>query len=141
LVRIAKQIIEEQKEFFLSFGSAALKPLTLKQVAEKLNVHESTVSRATANKYIATPFGLFELKKFFSSKISQENISSEYVKNRVQEFIVQEDKTSPLSDSEIAHLIFQKYGVKVARRTVAKYREALKIAPAQQRKCHYQINL
>ena len=141
LVRVAQQIVDEQKEFFQSQGLAPLKPLTLKQVAEKLGLHESTVSRATANKFLATPFGVFELKKFFSSKVNSDEISSEYLKRLVQEVILEEDKLNPLSDLEIANVIQERFGIKIARRTVAKYREALKIAPAHQRKYFHQINL
>ncbi|MCS6893590.1 MAG: RNA polymerase factor sigma-54 [Deltaproteobacteria bacterium] len=136
LLRIAKAIVEEQKEFFLSFGSSCLKALTLKDIGAKLNLHESTVSRATTNKYIETPFGVFELKSFFVNKVNDLNndTSSERVKRALLEVVGSEEKDNPLNDSEIANALFLKYGIRIARRTVAKYREILKIPAVGQRK-------
>lgn len=136
LVRIAKAIVEKQRDYFLSYGQSDLKPMTLKDIADELNLHESTVSRATSNKYIETPFGIFELKAFFTNRISpaDNDLSAERVKRLLVQLIENEDKNNPLSDADIASLMLSRYQIKVARRTVAKYRESLKIPSANYRK-------
>lgn len=139
IYKVAEAIVESQREF-LERGVDFIKPMKLKDVAEKIGVDESTVSRAIANKSIATEFGVFPLRFFFHSAIdteSGEKISSVYLKNRIREIIDSEDKNNPLSDSQIQEIL-RKEGVKIARRTVAKYREELGILSAPMRK---KINL
>jgi RNA polymerase sigma-54 factor len=133
--RIAKVIIDTQYDF-LEKGVEYLHPLTMQQVADKLDLHETTISRAIANKYIQTPYGLFEFKYFFSGGYqseSGEELSSKSVKEKIRDMILTEDSTKPLSDSKIAKLLKEK-GVPVARRTVAKYREEMGIASSHLRK-------
>lgn len=135
LLRVAQVIVEEQRAF-LEYGEEAMKPLVLRDVAEKLEVHESTVSRATANKYMLTPRGIFELKYFFSSHVASTEggmVSATAIQAMIRRLIGEERPDKPLSDSRLAQLLLAE-GVKVARRTVAKYREALRIAPSHERK-------
>ncbi len=136
ILKTAAAIIEEQDPFFL-YGIEFLRPLTLKDIAEEIDMHESTISRVTSNKYIGTPRGIFELKYFFSSSISSADgggaYSSEAVKAKIKTLIDQEDVKAILSDDAIVtHLKAE--GVDVARRTVAKYREALNIPSSVQRR-------
>ncbi len=135
LLRVAQCIIEEQRAF-LDFGEEAMRPLVLRDVAEKLGIHESTVSRATANKYMATPRGLYELKYFFSSHVQTTEggtCSATAIQAMIKRLIGGESPGKPLSDSTIADLLL-KEGIQVARRTVAKYRESLNIPPSHERK-------
>lgn len=135
LQRITEHILEYQKDFFKS-GAKHLRPLRLKDVAEALGVHESTVSRAINGKYAQTPRGIFELKYFFSVNLETrdgEGTSSTGVKKVLQELIDQEDATSPRTDQDLAELLQQK-GVRISRRTVAKYREELGIASSNMRR-------
>jgi len=128
--------IDEQQEAFFNYGIEFLKPLTLKEIAEAIGMHESTVSRVTTNKYIGTPRGLFELKFFFSTAlISADGVShsAESIRARIKNLIDQETTGQILSDDDIVALL-QKDGVDVARRTVAKYREQLHIPSSVQRK-------
>lgn len=137
MVKVMECIVEKQKEFFEK-GTAYLKPLTLQQVASEIDMHESTVSRVTTNKYVQTPRGVFELKFFFSSSLKTQDggeISAKSAKERIQKIIEREDPRNPLSDQKIADLL-KKDGLEIARRTVAKYREQLNILPARLRK-HY----
>jgi len=137
IVKVMQCIVEEQKDFFEK-GPVALKPLTLQQVASKIGMHESTVSRVTTNKYVQTPRGVFELKYFFSSSLDTddgENMSSKAAKTRIREIIDKEDKARPLSDQKIVDLL-KADGLNIARRTVAKYREQLGILPARMRKTY-----
>ncbi len=139
IYKVAEVIVEHQKEF-LEKGVDFIKPMRLKDVADKIGVDESTVSRAIANKSISTEFGVFPLRFFFHSAIDTESgdkISSVYLKNRIKELIESEDKNNPLSDTQILEIL-QKEGIKIARRTVAKYREELGILSAPMRK---RINL
>ena len=111
-------------------------PLVLRDIVEVVGRHESTISRATSQKYIRTPFGTFELKYFFGSQVATDSggaASSTAVCALIQKLIEQEDTNQPLSDSQLTELLGQK-GIQVARRTVAKYRESLKILPAAQRR-------
>jgi RNA polymerase sigma-54 factor len=135
ILRVSRAIVERQKGFF-SHGPIAMKPLVLREIADELGLHESTISRVTTAKYIATPQGTFELKYFFGSSLSTEaggNASSTAVRALIQQFVGAEDATNPLSDSQISQML-EEQGIQVARRTVAKYREALKIAPATLRR-------
>ncbi len=135
LLRVAEVLAELQKDF-LEKGPAHLRPLTLKEVAERVGVHESTVSRVTHHKYAETPHGLYELKFFFPSglKGGEGTVSSEAVKEYLKELVAHEDPEHPYSDQELARVLAEKYKVKIARRTVAKYREILGIPPARARK-------
>ena len=135
LYRVTESIVKFQREF-LDHGISALRPLALKDVAEDISMHESTVSRVTTNKYVQTPQGLFELKYFFHSGIASsqgEMVSSLSVKKMIQDLVAQEDPSRPLSDQEIG-LRLKSHGLNIARRTVAKYREELGILPSHQRR-------
>ena len=136
IYKIAKCIVEIQRDF-LEKGVKYLKPLTLKDVAEKVDVHESTVSRASNNKYIETPQGLFELKYFFSSAIpayhTSEKVSSRSIKYMIKDIVQAENRANPLSDQAIVGLLARK-NVCISRRTIAKYRQELGIQPALARK-------
>ncbi len=132
---VMESIIKFQREFFEK-GIAYLKPMILKDVAEDIEMHESTISRVTTNKYAYTPQGLFELKYFFNSSIQRTNgdsMASACVKDRIKKLIDQEDRQHPLSDKKISELL-KKANIKIARRTIAKYREKLYILPSSKRK-------
>jgi RNA polymerase sigma-54 factor len=135
LLRVAMSIVEQQIEF-LEHGEEAMKPMILKDIAEELQLHESTISRVTANKYMHTPRGVLEFRYFFSSQISGNDgseQSSTAIRARIKRLIGQESPTKPLSDSKITKML-EDEGTKVARRTVAKYREAMRIAPSSERR-------
>jgi RNA polymerase sigma-54 factor len=135
MIKVMESIVEAQMDFFEK-GAAYLRPLTLQQVAVKIGMHESTVSRVTTNKYVQTPRGVFELKYFFSSALSTESggeVSAKSAKLKIKEIISKEDTKKPMSDQKIADLL-RKDGLIIARRTVAKYREQLGILPARHRK-------
>ncbi len=135
MIKVMEAIVEEQREFFEK-GAASLRPLTLQQVASKITMHESTVSRVTTNKYVQTPRGVYELKYFFSSSLSTEDgdeVSAKSAKMKIKTIIGKEDAKRPLSDQKIADIL-KKDGLIIARRTVAKYREQLGILPARHRK-------
>jgi RNA polymerase sigma-54 factor len=135
ILRVSRAIVERQKGFF-SHGAIAMKPLVLREIADELGLHESTISRVTTAKYMATPNGTFELKYFFGSSLNTEaggNASSTAVRALIQQFVAAENTNKPLSDSQLADML-EEQGIQVARRTVAKYREALRIAPATVRK-------
>ena len=124
---------------FLDHGIEHLRPLVLRDVANDISMHESTVSRVVNNKYMHTPQGVFEMKYFFHSGISSsygENVSSVTIKQRIRKIIEAEDSRKPLSDSKIVNIL-QDEGLILARRTIAKYREELKIPTSTQRKVHY----
>jgi RNA polymerase sigma-54 factor len=132
---IAKVIVDRQRDF-LEKGISHLRPLTMAQVAEVVGVHETTVSRAVANKYIQTPQGLFEMKYFFTpgfATASGGTLSNTSVKDHINQLIEREDSTKPLSDQEIVAILKEK-GIPIARRTVAKYRNELNILPSNLRK-------
>jgi len=136
IYRVTKSILRFQKKFFEK-GIHFLRPLVLKNVAEDIDVHESTVSRITTNKYVHTPQGIFELKYFFTSGIEQgkgEAVSSKRIKDMIMQMVQKENLKSPYTDLQIADVLERKSGIKVARRTVAKYREALNILPSNKRK-------
>jgi RNA polymerase sigma-54 factor len=135
ILKVAADIVETQDAFFL-YGIEFLKPMTLKEVADRIAMHESTVSRVTTGKFIGTPRGLYELKFFFTSSIENDDgssTSSEAVKNRIKTLIDSESPKDILSDDDIAELL-QKENIDIARRTVAKYREALNIPSSVQRR-------
>ena len=129
--RIANAIVKKQEEF-LRKGIKHLKPMTMQDIADEIEMHESTVSRATTAKYIQTPHGVFSLKFFFNSGI--DGVSSVSIKAMLSEEIEAEDKSHPLSDSKLAQLFVDKYGLDISRRTVAKYRKSLGIKSSRQRK-------
>ncbi|MDO8774897.1 MAG: RNA polymerase factor sigma-54 [Burkholderiaceae bacterium] len=135
ILRVSNAIIERQKSFFLH-GELAMRPLVLRDIADELGLHESTISRVTTAKYMSTPFGTFELKYFFGSGLSTEggsNASSTAVRALIKQFVNAENPKKPLSDNKIAAML-KEQGIDCARRTVAKYRDALKIAPTNLRK-------
>ena len=135
--RIAELIVSTQHDF-MRYGAKALKPMTMRQAADKLGLHETTISRAVANKYIQTPVGLFEFKFFFSGGFQSEEgeeVSSHAIKDMIQELVSSEDPAKPLSDNKLAALL-KKRGFDVARRTIAKYRDELAIPSSQLRKAY-----
>ncbi|HEY8947173.1 MAG TPA: RNA polymerase factor sigma-54 [Polyangiaceae bacterium] len=136
IIRVAECIVEKQRDFFEK-GVAHLKPMILRDVAEAVGMHESTISRVTTNKYMHTPQGLFELKYFFNSsirRVANEDIASESVKQAIKKLIDEEDKSNPVSDQAIVEMLEKNEGIKIARRTVAKYREMLGILASSKRK-------
>lgn len=135
LLKVASCIVEHQKAF-LEIGPEAMKPLVLRDVAEEVELHESTVSRVTTNKYMLTPRGLFELKYFFSSHVGTTaggEASSTAIRAMIKKLVANENPRKPLSDNVIATLLKDE-GIEVARRTVAKYRESLHIPSSSERK-------
>ncbi len=133
--RVSQAIVERQKSFF-THGEIAMKPLVLREIADELGLHESTISRVTTAKYMATLFGTFELKYFFGSSLNTDaggNASSTAVRALIKQLVAAEDQAKPLSDSQLSKML-EEQGIQVARRTVAKYREALRIAPANLRR-------
>ena len=135
ILRVAQAIVERQKNFF-SHGAVAMRPLVLREIADTLGLHESTISRVTTQKYMLTPHGMFELKYFFGSHVATEaggEASSTAIRALIVQFTGAEDPKNPLSDSKIADMLGEQ-GMVIARRTVAKYREALKIPPVSLRK-------
>jgi RNA polymerase sigma-54 factor len=135
ILRVSNAIVERQKNFFVH-GELAMRPLVLREIADELGLHESTISRVTSAKYMATPFGTFELKYFFGSALGTEtggNASSTAVRALIKQFVAAENLNKPLSDSQISEML-KEQGIECARRTVAKYRDALRIAPANLRK-------
>jgi RNA polymerase sigma-54 factor len=136
IIKVTECIVEKQREF-LERGVGYLKPMILRDVAEAVGMHESTISRVTSNKYVHTPQGLFELKYFFNSSISRvadEDIASESVKQAIKKIIAAEDKSNPYSDQAIVKILEDTDGIKIARRTVAKYREMMGILSSSKRK-------
>jgi len=135
ILRVSSAIVERQKSFFLH-GELAMRPLVLREIADELGLHESTISRVTTAKYMATPFGTFELKYFFGSGLGTDsggNASSTAVRALIKQFINAENVVKPLSDHQISEML-KEQGIECARRTVAKYREGLRIATASLRK-------
>jgi RNA polymerase sigma-54 factor len=135
ILRVSSAIVERQKNFF-THGELAMRPLVLREIADELGLHESTISRVTTAKYMGTPFGTFELKYFFGSGLGTEsggNASSTAVRALIKQFVASESPKKPLSDNQISEML-KEQGIECARRTVAKYREALRIAPASLRK-------
>ncbi|MDR2924609.1 MAG: RNA polymerase factor sigma-54 [Azoarcus sp.] len=135
IIRVSQAIVDQQRQFF-DHGEVAMRPLTLREIADRLELHESTVSRVTTQKYMATPRGVFELKYFFGSHVATETggaASSTAIRALIRQIIDAEDKKKPVSDAKVADLLNQQ-GIVVARRTIVKYRTALNIPPVSQRK-------
>ena len=135
LLKVATCIVERQRGF-LEYGDEAMQPLVMSVIAQEVNMHESTISRVTTKKYMHTPRGIYELKYFFSSHVATEDggeCSSTAIRAMLKKLISAEEHTKPLSDSKLASLLSDQ-GIKVARRTVAKYREAMTIPPSNERK-------
>lgn len=138
ILKVGRMLAEKQKDFFLQ-GPSFIQPLTLRQVADEIGVHESTISRAVKGKYMQTPYGIFELKYFFTSAIKSvrledsEAASARTVKNELQNLIDEEDKKKPLSDQKIVNLLLDK-GYDVSRRTIAKYRDQMGIVSSTMRR-------
>jgi RNA polymerase sigma-54 factor len=135
LLKVAMCIVDRQAAF-LEHGEEAMRPMVLRDVADIVEMHESTISRVTANKYMHTPRGVFEFRHFFSSQVTGDDgseQSSTAIRAKIKKLISQEDPGKPLSDSQLADLL-SKQGIQVARRTVAKYREAMNIEPSSERK-------
>lgn len=136
LTNVSLKIAEKQEAFFTK-GPSYLKPMTMREISEDLDIHESTVSRAVREKYIQTPFGTFELRSFFTSTIgtiTNDTASSNHVKKTIQNLIDAENKQKPLSDQELVHIIREKEGLLVSRRTIAKYRDQMGIPSSSKRK-------
>jgi RNA polymerase sigma-54 factor len=135
ILRVSQAIVDRQRNF-LEHGDVAMRPMVLREIAEALGVHESTVSRVTTQKYMATPRGTYELKYFFGSHVATDTggaASSTAIRALIKQLVAAEDASAPLSDSRIAQVLGEQ-GIVVARRTVAKYRESLNIPPVNQRK-------
>ena len=138
LFNVMTCITKRQREFFES-GPSRLKPLVLKDIAEDVGMHESTVSRITTNKYCHTPYGIFELKFFFNRSVELNNgsqIGTESIKALIRQYISEEDPSSPVSDEKLGEMLEKKLGISIARRTVAKYRVAMDIPSSSKRKSH-----
>lgn len=138
IYKVAESIVRHQYDFFEK-GSTFIKPMILRDIADDIGMHESTVSRVTANKYMHTPRGIFELKYFFNSGITTddgESLASESVKLKIKELLATENPKRPLSDQRIVDLL-KKDGIQIARRTVAKYRDVLRILPSSKRKKYF----
>lgn len=138
IYRVVESIVKFQREF-LDKGLKHLKPLVLKDVAEEIGVHESTVSRVTSNKYVQTPRGIFELKYFFSNGLcgsEGDDVAVEYIKEKMKDIIKSEDSRNPLSDMQIVEML-KESGIVLARRTAAKYRESLGFLSSSRRKAHF----
>lgn len=135
ILRVSQSIVDRQRQFF-DYGEVAMRPLTLREIAEQLGLHESTISRVTTQKFMATPRGIFELKYFFGSHVSTVaggECSATAIRALIRQLVGAEDTKRPLSDAKIAEILGQQ-GIVVARRTIAKYREALSIPPVNLRK-------
>jgi RNA polymerase sigma-54 factor len=134
-MKVASKIVVHQRNF-LEYGEEAMKPLVLHDIAEAVEMHESTISRVTTQKYMHTPRGIFELKYFFSSHVATTSggeCSSTAIRALIKKLVAAENPRKPLSDNKIAQLL-EDQGIKVARRTIAKYRDTLMIPPSNERK-------
>jgi len=135
ILRVANEIVKHQQKFF-SMGAIGMKPLVLREIAETLEMHESTISRVTTQKYLSCPLGIFEFKYFFSSQLNSDKgvaISSTAIQELIKRIIQEESAVKPISDSRIAKLLDDQ-GYEIARRTVAKYREGMRIPAVHLRK-------
>ncbi len=137
ILRVAQALVDRQQHFF-EHGTLAMQPLGLKDIADELGLHESTVSRATCNKFMVTPLGVFELKYFFSRALNTEQgsqCSTTAIREAIRKMILSEDARSPHSDADIARILMQQ-GLRVARRTVTKYRQMMAIPNVDMRRYH-----
>ena len=135
ILKVSQAIVNRQQAFF-SKGPVAMEPLVLREIADEVGLHESTISRVTTQKFMLTPMGLFELKYFFGSHVSTDSggaASSTAIRAVIKQLVMEEDSKQPLSDSQLAEKLGEQ-GIIVARRTVAKYRESLRIPPVSLRK-------
>jgi RNA polymerase sigma-54 factor len=135
ILRVSQAIVDRQRHFF-EHGEVAMRPLVLREIAETLGLHESTISRVTTQKYMATPRGTYELKYFFGSHVATDAggaASSTAIRALIKQLVAAEDAKAPLSDARISQILAEQ-GIVVARRTIAKYRESLQIPPVNQRK-------
>jgi RNA polymerase sigma-54 factor len=135
ILRVSQAIVDRQRHFF-EHGEVAMRPMVLREIAETLGLHESTISRVTTQKFMATPRGTFELKYFFGSHVATDSggaASSTAIRALIKQLVAAEDARAPLSDARIAQILGEQ-GIVVARRTIAKYRESLQIPPVNQRK-------
>ena len=135
LLKVANSIVARQRGF-LDYGEEAMKPLVLRSIADEVNMHESTVSRVTTSKYMHTPRGIYEFKYFFSSHVGTEDggeCSATAIRALIKKLVAAENPQKPLSDNKITGILSEQ-GIKVARRTIAKYREAMSILPSNERK-------
>jgi RNA polymerase sigma-54 factor len=135
LMKVARSIVERQTAF-LEYGEERMRPMILKDIAQAIDMHESTISRVTSSKYMHTPRGVFEFRYFFSSHVEAADgteMSSTAIRAKIKKLISQENPENPYSDSKLAEIL-SKEGIPVARRTVAKYREGMQIAPSNERK-------
>jgi RNA polymerase sigma-54 factor len=135
LLKVATCIVERQQGFF-EHGEEAMKPMVLRSIAEKIEMHESTVSRVTTRKYMHTPSGIYEFKYFFSSHVSTESggeCSATAIRAIIKKLVAAENPAKPLSDNKMAAVLADQ-GINIARRTIAKYRESLSISPSNERK-------
>ncbi|MDO9636178.1 MAG: RNA polymerase factor sigma-54, partial [Thiobacillus sp.] len=135
ILRVSQAIVDRQRQFF-EHGDVAMRPLVLREIAETVELHESTISRVTTQKYMMTSRGLYELKYFFGSHVSTDNggaCSSTAIRALIKQLVAAENIGKPLSDGQLAEVLGQQ-GIVVARRTVAKYRESLQIPPANMRR-------
>jgi len=135
ILRVSQAIVDRQRNFF-EHGEIAMRPLVLREIAEELELHESTISRVTTHKYMLTPRGIFELKYFFGSYVSTDvggECSAIAIRALIKQLVAEEDTRKPLSDNKVSEIL-AKQGIVVARRTIAKYRESLTIPPANLRK-------
>ena len=135
ILRVSQAIVDRQRAFF-DHGDVAMRPLTLREIAEIVNLHESTISRVTTQKYIASPRGIFELKYFFGSHVATDSggaASSTAIRALIKQLVGAENGKKPLSDARLAEVLAEQ-GIVVARRTVAKYRDLMSIPPVSQRK-------
>jgi RNA polymerase sigma-54 factor len=138
IYNVSESIVKYQRDFF-DHGIGSLRPLVLRDIADDVEMHESTISRVVTNKYMHTPRGIFELKYFFSSSIqrtSGDAIASKSVKEEIKKIVSTEDPKKPYSDNKIVDML-EKGGISIARRTVAKYRDMLGILPASKRKEYF----
>jgi RNA polymerase sigma-54 factor len=138
IYKVTESIVKHQREFF-DKGAGFIKPMILRDIASDIGMHESTVSRVTTSKYVHTPQGIFELKYFFNSGISTDDgdsLASESVKLKIKDLVSKEEPKNPLSDQKIVELL-KVEGIQIARRTVAKYRDMLKILPSSKRKKYF----
>ncbi|PIC79385.1 RNA polymerase sigma-54 factor [Sporosarcina sp. P18a] len=136
IIRIVTDLLEKQDAFF-RHGRKALQPMTMKDIADSIEMHESTISRAVSNKVIQTPAGTFEMRSLFTSKLAAQDgdsVSPSAVKTSIQSLITHEDKRKPLSDQKIVDLLLEQQGITISRRTVSKYREELHIPSSSKRK-------